>query len=284
MIRIKHAEHAGGGRTICLPMSAPTVIPRAHARRLRERYRSAGWPCLDAIEVDLLAAGLLQRVATPDAGGVLREALRLSDAGIAALALAQQRNRAAFDQHEALVALVVRQMQRGGRTAFTALSLRAAVDEPGESGEALRRWVVARPDVFSIRHTTVAGYLVPAVHEVKVRRADLLGELRDTPRTRAKRGAYLAMSSECWYVLGRDARGREIGDASEIPPAFGVMQMAQSSGVGPGVASGALRLQVVRPAPRRAMPHEAGLPFAAWLALARAVPQPPAEDDAQARL
>jgi hypothetical protein len=32
------------------------------------------------------------------------------------------------------------------------------------------------------------------------------------------------------------------------------------------------------------MPFDAGLPFAAWLALARAVPQPPLEDDAQGRL
>jgi hypothetical protein len=109
-------------------------LPRAHARRLRELYRSAGWPCLDPIEVDLLAAGLIERVGTPDHAGTLRDALRLSDAGIAALALAQQRNRAAFDAHEALVAQVVRQMQRGARTAFTGLSLRAPVDEPGESG------------------------------------------------------------------------------------------------------------------------------------------------------
>ena len=256
----------------------PPLLPRTHARRLRELYRSAGWPCLDPIEVDLLAGGLLLRVQLPDTQGILRDALRLSDAGIAALARAQQRNRAAYDQHEALVATVVRHMQRAGRTAFTGLSLRAPVDEPGDDPAApVRRWVVARPDVFSIRNTTVAGYLAPAVHEVKVRRADLLGELRDTSRTRAKRGAYLAMGSECWYVLGRDARGREIGDASEIPAPFGVMQAVQA-------ATGALRLQVVRPAPRRAMPHEAGLPFAAWLALARATPEPPTEDDAQGLL
>ncbi len=256
------------------------MISRVHARRLRELYRSAGWPCLDPVEVDLLAAGLLVRVAVPDGTGTLRDSLRLTDTGIAALARAQQRNRAAFDLHESLVTLVVRHMQRSGRTAFTGLSLRAAVEETGESGEPLRRWVVARPDVFSIRNTTVAGYLAPTVHEVKARRADLLGELRDTPRTRAKRGAYLAMSSECWYVLGRDARGREIGDASEIPLTFGVMQAVQ----GAGAAEGAWRLQVQRPAPRRPLPHEAGLPFAAWLALARAVPRPAAEDDAQGRL
>jgi len=256
-----------------IPPVPPIPLPRPHARRLRELYRSAGWPCLDAIEIDLLAAGLLERVPARDADGTLRENLRLTDAGVAALAVALQRNRAAYDAHEHLVGLVVRQMQRAGRTAFTGLSLRAPVDD----AQGLRRWVVARPDVFSVRNTTVASYLVPAVHEVKVRRADLLGELRETPRAQAKRGAYLAMGSECWFVLGRDAKGREIGDASEVPPAFGVMQGSRSAG-------GVWRLEVVRPAPRRTMPHEAGLPFSAWLALARAMPQPPLEDDAQARL
>jgi hypothetical protein len=75
-------------------------------------------------------------------------------------------------------------------------------------------------------------------------------------------------------VLGCDARGREIGDASEIPDVFGVMVATPS-------ADGALRLAVTRPAPRRAMPHPAGLPFGVWLALARAAPCAP--DDAAAQ-
>lgn len=268
-MRIKQRQN---GRVPALSaLSSP--LPRPHARRLREIYRSAGWPCLDAIEVELLAAGLLARERARDATGAWRDSLRVTDAGLAALATALQRNRAAFDAHESLVALVVRQMQRGGRTAFTGLSLRAPV--PGDAGA--RRWVVARPDVFSIRNTTVAGYLAPTVHEVKARRADLLGELRETPRSQAKRAAYLAMSSECWYVLGRDSKGRAIGEAQEIPEVFGVMQAVQ----GP---AGVWRLEVARPAPRRPMPHEAGLPFAAWLALARAAPRPLAEDDAQGLL
>jgi hypothetical protein len=39
-------------------------------------------------------------------------------------------------------------------------------------------------------------------------------------------------------------------------------------------------LRVARPAPRRAM----RLPFAVWMALARATAEPPAEEDAQAPL
>ncbi|MGH8805474.1 MAG: hypothetical protein ACREXN_12060, partial [Polaromonas sp.] len=63
--------------------SAPMgALGRAHARRLREVYRSAGWPCQDMLEIELLAAGLLQRIAGP-AG---HETLRVTDAGVAWLA------------------------------------------------------------------------------------------------------------------------------------------------------------------------------------------------------
>ena len=118
--------------------------------------------------------------------------------------------------------------------------------------------------VFSIRNTSVEAYLQPVVHEVKVRRADLLGDLRKP----AKRAAYLDMASECWYVLGRDGRGRSIADPSEIPLECGVMLHNGS------------RLEVVRPAPRRAMV----LPFGIWLALAKATPSRVPDDETQGLL
>ena len=121
-------------------MSAP------HRRRLRNVYRSAGWPCLDSIEVELLAAGLLERVRQPTG----HETLRVTDAGIAVIAETLQRNRAQRDAHEVLVERVAREMTRAGRIAWRALSLRAKV------GDA---WAMAMPDVFSIRHTTVETYL-----------------------------------------------------------------------------------------------------------------------------
>jgi hypothetical protein len=145
------------------PSAAPLRTP--HHRRLREIYRSAGWPCHDLLEVELLAAGLLERV-RDDAG---RETLRVTDAGIQVLAQTLQKNRAARDAHEALVARVAREMQRAGRIAWRGLSVRAKVNEA---------WCVAMPDVFSVRHTTVEDYLEPVVHEIKVRRADLLSDLR----------------------------------------------------------------------------------------------------------
>ena len=210
------------------------TLTAAHSRRLREIWRSAGWPCQDLIEVELLAAGLLERIRQPSG----HETLRVTDAGVAHLAETLQRNRARRDAHEDLVERVAREMTRAGRIAWRGLSLRAKVEDA---------WAMAMPDVFSIRHTTVEVYLEPIVHEVKVRRSDLLSDLR----REAKRAAYLQLSSECWYVM---AHG--IAQADEIPPEFGVM-----------VAQGA-QLDVVRPAPKRAM--QMSLPL--WMALARATP------------
>ena len=220
-----------------------------HQRRLREIWRSAGWPCQDLIEVELLAAGLLQRQRDGDG----RETLRVTDAGIAVLAATLQRNRATRDPHEALVRRVAREMQRAGRVAWRGLSLRVKVGE-GETAA----WAMAMPDVFSIRHTTVEDYVEPVAHEIKVRRADLLADLRHP----LKGEAYRELSGQCWYVLCEG-----IGAADEIPDAFGV------------ICARASALEVLRPAPRRAMK----LPFAVWMALARATPEP-LDDEAQGRL
>jgi hypothetical protein len=230
-------------------MDAP-VLTRIHTRRLREIYRSAGWPSLDAVEVDLLAAGLLERVR--DGAGC--DTLRLTDTGMQVLAQSLQRNRSALTAHEALVARVAQEMGRAGRVVWRGLSLRVNVE-----GE----WIVAKPDVFSVRNTTVEAYLLPVVHEVKVSRADLLGELR-RPR---KGAAYRQMAGECWYVLGCNAKGSAIAEADEIPAECGVMLLR--GGV----------LEVLRPAPR----HSSSLPFATWMALARAAPVE-VPDDAQGLL
>jgi hypothetical protein len=180
------------------------------------------------------------------------ETLRVTDAGIVVLAETLARNRAARDAHEALVERVAREMTRAGRIAWRGLALRAHVDAG---------WTIALPDVFSIRHTTVEDWVEPVVHEVKVRRADLLADLKRT----AKRAAYLALAGECWYVIREG-----IGEPEEIPAECGVLVAREAGGA----------LDVARPAPRRAF----RLPFAMWMALARATPiEDWRHDDAQAR-
>ena len=274
-----------------IPSNSPAAaLGRLHARRLREVYRSAGWPCQDVPEIELLAAGMLQRVCS-SAG---HETLRVTDLGIAWLAQAAALNRTAMSKHEALVAQVASEMMRAGRIAWRGLGLRARLlplddggtaaplyaalqqgkeGDEGDEGMAqtlqtLRppaRWYIARPDVFSIRNTTVEAYADPIVHEIKVHRSDLLSDLRRPD----KRAAYLNLGGQCWYVLGADARGRSIGDASEITMECGVMVVEKG------------RLVVARAAPQQA---RRPLPFALWLALAKATPLTGLNEDDQALL
>ena len=112
------------------------------------------------------------------------------------------------------------------------------------------------PDVYAIRHTTVEAYLEAAAYEIKVSRADLLSDLRRP----AKAAAYLALAGQCWYVLKRG-----IAQVEEIPPVLGVM-WADETG-----------FETARAAPVR--PYR--LPFAVWMALARATALPPLADDSQ---
>ena len=65
-------------------------LTSAHHRRLRDVYRSAGWPSQDALEIELLVAGLLERVRGP----LGHQTVRVTDAGIAVIADTQLRNRA----------------------------------------------------------------------------------------------------------------------------------------------------------------------------------------------
>jgi hypothetical protein len=261
---------------------APTLT-RRHHQRLRDIYRSAGWPCLDMLEVELLAAGLLERRSSPEGF----ESLRVTPAGIQRLAEVFAHNKAARTPHEALVERVATVMAQAGRLTWRGLMLRVPLPRTlltgapaTESAAPLQTsafendtaasapehgWCMASPDVFSVRNTTVEAYLEPVVHEIKVSRADLLGDLRKP----AKRAAYLGLASACWYVLGQDARGRPIATPEEVPPECGVMQVEGE------------RLVVAREAPRRVFER---LPFHVWMALARSGPAVRLEDESQSLL
>ena len=220
----------------------PLPARRAHLTRLMQLWRSAGWPSRDAIEIDLLAAGW---VAPADDGG--RETLRLTPEGLRLLALARQRNLRAQGAHDRLAARVARQLAAEGRVAWRELALRAQVPAAPKPV-----WRIARPDVFSVRHTTVPDYLHPVVHEIKVSRADLLSDLRQE----GKRQAYQWLCSECVYVFPAG-----LAEPDEIPDGLGVWVLH-------GEVDGG-RIEPLRPA--RHVPCT--LPFAVWMALARATPE-----------
>lgn len=100
------------------------------------------------------------------------------------------------------------------------------------------------------------------VHEIKVSRADLMGDLRNP----AKREGYLGLAQQVYYVL---AAG--IAQPDEVPTTCGVIvELPEAEGG---------KLQQVRPAPARAFTQ---LPFAMWMALARSTPvgpQMPQDDE-----
>ena len=253
--------------------SAIQITPRrAHLTRLMAIWRSAGWPCRDAIELDLVAAGW----ATPSEAASGHETIRLTDAGVRLLAESRQRNQRSLSAHDRLAQRVADHLVASGRIVWRELSLRAKVNVHGEpvpegapsTGIGLwpvdavdeglleqpvvkTSWRMARPDVFSVRHTSVEDYLQPMVHEVKVSRADLLSDLRHA----AKREAYQWLSCETYYVFPVG-----VAEPDEVPQEFGVWVLNGT------IESGTLDL--VRPA--RHAPCK--LPFAAWMALAKATP------------
>ena len=223
----------------------PSPLSRTHLRRLRQMFRSSGWPCQDPIEIDLLGAGLIERLASPDPG-LRPDTIRVTDAGIQALALAQAQNRQALGAHEALVRLTAQWLVAQGRLAWTGLSL-LSPEAPAGS------WGPCRPDVFSLRISSLEHALEPTIHEIKVSRADLLGDLRQP----GKRGAYFGLAQRVWYVLGESAKGEPIADPAEIPAECGVLFACADT------------LTIARAAPaREARP----IALPTWLALARAQP------------
>ena len=135
--------------------------------------------------------------------------------------------------------------------------------DPPAGRPARQRWRMARPDLFSVRNTSVEAYLQPMVHEIKFSRADLLSDLRHA----AKRQAYEWLCESCYYVFPA-----HIAKPEEIPLRFGVWVL--HGGVDDG------HFELLRPA--RHAPCK--LPFAVWMALCKATPLRSESDAAQARL
>ncbi len=250
------------------------VLNRAHRTRLMQVWRSAGWPCKDGIEIDLLAAGLLSLNLVDG-----RETLRLTEAGIQDLALSRQRGQRALSAHDRLGQRFAEHLLAQGRIVWRELSLRALIESeaapqdltPAQAATLFAEeetppspipnaWRMARPDLFSIRNTTVNAYLQPMVHEIKASRADLLSDLRHA----AKRQAYQWLCSECSYVFPV-----AVAKPNEIPEQFGVWVL--HGGIDDG------EFEMLRPAHH----NPVQLPFAVWMALAKATPLRSCKEDGE---
>lgn len=226
-----------------LDESPSESLKPSYVRRLRTVHRSAGWPCCDPVEVDLVAAGLLERRRS----ALGHETVHVTAKGLALIAPATEATLAL--PHAALVHQVAREMTRNGRLAWCGLRVRVELAQ--EEGGI--RWGVAKPDVFSIRNTSVEGYAQPVVHQIIAERADLVAHLAD-PDAHA---VYRELGGECWYVLGDDAQGVPVAVPEEVPQEYGVL--LHDGG----------RLAVARSATHRARPR---MPFTVWMALAKCQP------------
>ena len=102
------------------------VMTRLRRCRLREFYRSAGRPCLDTVEIERLAAALLERVRGP----LGHETLRVTDAGLALVAETMQRNRAQRSAHERLVERLARAMTPPRARSMSRARRRCAMQMP----------------------------------------------------------------------------------------------------------------------------------------------------------
>lgn len=261
-----------------LPQPGPVLAitaKRLHLSRLMAIWRSGGWPHHDGLDLELLAAGWVAQV-QHNTG---HQTLQLTPAGIELLAAAKLKNQRVFSPHDALAQRMARQLQLAGRIVWRELSLRAQVpseavlpepvtppllpDQPEPPQVSKARWRVARPDLFSVRHTSVEAYLQPVVHEIKVSRADLLSDLRHL----AKREAYQWLSCECHYVFPAG-----LAQPAELPEELGVWVLHGDPATG--------QLEQLRAARHR----PCSLPFAVWLALAKSSPLSLDDNPAQQQL
>ena len=115
--------------------SALPIAPRRiHLTRLMSIWRSAGWSCRDAVELDVIAAGWARLVEGADG----HETIRLTDAGVRLLADSRQRNQRSLSAHDQLAVRVAAHLMAAGRIVWRELSLRARItaDDPPPDGAA----------------------------------------------------------------------------------------------------------------------------------------------------
>ena len=107
-------------------------LPRHALQRLRQVWRSAGWPFQDTVEAELLAGGWLERRWDTEQ----RVTIHLTAQGVEALTQGAAINRQRMNAHELLVDRVARHLHEQGRVVWNGLMLRAKPAAPYEPGEA----------------------------------------------------------------------------------------------------------------------------------------------------
>lgn len=189
-------------------MAVSIELTRKHYAMLRQYWhsRSAGMASHGTgIALDLTAAGFLEKL---DSGGYLH--LRITQAGIEALHAESQREKDRRRPHHDLAERLSAWLRQSGRMTWNNVEFTTGRIEGGVQA--------VRPDVFSISPSFSVGRINPAVHEVKVSRADFLADIAKPE----KRAGYEAFSEVMYY-----AAPTGIIETADLPPGVGLVVEAE---------------------------------------------------------
>lgn len=188
--------------------AAMPVLNHGHLSRLRKLW-SYGRPVhvgeLGGIDLDLTVHGLVKSV---DAGYNASAVLAVTKLGVAHLNAARQALVAAQRPHHELGQRLAQHLQAKGLHTWENVEF----SNPDSSHD--RCWGVVRPDVFACMPALKAENAAPAIYEVKVSRADFLGDI-SRPE---KRKAYSQLAEAVYYCCPSG-----LIDKAEVPDGYGLL-------------------------------------------------------------
>lgn len=162
---------------------------------------------LDGVDLDLVSHGLIE-VSPRNWGG---NKVAVTPLGMELLAEHRQATKQARSVHHDLGSRLAEHLRNQGRITWENIEFRNQVFDKDLD---YARWECVRPDVFSIFPSLNSKSANPCVHEVKVSRADFLGDLARPE----KREAYARMSEAVYYVAPEG-----MIDPKELPEGFGLL-------------------------------------------------------------
>jgi len=188
---------------------APAQITKQQNTRLRY-YFERGIRCskndMDATDLDLSGLKLIEITV-----GTYSNQIKVTPSGIEAIHQYRQKTIATRNIHNNLGARLSEYLRKQGRITWENIEFKNRLTNP-ETG--YEQFQCVRPDVFSILPSLQLKYANPCIHEVKVSRADFLGDI-GRPE---KREAYYEMSEAVYYTVPEGMVSPE-----EIPTGFGLM-------------------------------------------------------------
>jgi hypothetical protein len=180
-------------------------LTHRHYRRLRFYWRgrkgSGGASNTDQIDLDLAAAGLIERRETH---AIVM--FRITPAGEVELSAENKREIERRQPHHDLAGRLAQWLRDKGRITWENIQMVST-----QAG----RTACVRPDVYSMEKTTNPLRMNPVVHEVKVSRADFLADLKKPE----KRAGYACFSESVCYVAPAGMIKPE-----EIPDGCGLLE------------------------------------------------------------